>query len=171
LSKSQALLTKQETEITEEEIAFYEKYLFLGDIDKIKPFLQEMSMFWRSLDGLPIEPEDVFSGMLNIKDIRERTRYPTILDLKKHVTLRLIEKTYPVFGAFGKWADEEEHHFISYPKGEGRKEGVEIMKAKGMIAQGIAPIFLGELGQTKPQGKRRFWQRKPKQAESEFENQ
>ena len=170
MSKSQALLKPKEKEISEDEIAFYEKYLFLGDPDEIKPFLQEMSMFWRSLDGLPIEPEDVFSGMLNIKDIRERTRYPSILDLKKHVTLRLIEKTYPVFSAFGKWADEEEHHFISYPKGLGRKEGVEIMKAKGMIAQGIAPVFLGELSQTKAQTKQHFWQGKPKER-SEFENQ
>ena len=153
MSKAPALLTKEQKEITQAEIDFFIKYIFMADVDKLKPFLQGLSMFWRALDGLPVEPEDVFSGMLNIKDIRERTRYPTILDMKKHVTLRLIQKSYPVFSAFGKWAEEEEHHFISYPKGEGRKEGVEIMKAKGMIAQGIAPIFLGEAPQPKPQGR------------------
>ena len=149
---SKPLLTTEQKEITKKE-DFIIDMISLSDVDRLKPFLQGVSMLWRALDGQPIEPEDVFAGMLNIKDIRERTRYSTILDLKKHVTLHLIGDTYPIFASFKRWAIQEEHHFISYPKGEGRKEGVEIMKAKGMIAHGISPIFLGEIPQPKPKGR------------------
>jgi len=91
--------------------------------------------------------------MLNIKDIRERTRYPSILDLKRHTYLRLLAAKCPEASSCKKWAEEEAHSFISYPKGEGRKEGVEIMKAKGMIAQGVAPVFLGEIPTAQPKGR------------------
>jgi len=123
---------------------------------ELKNMLQVLSMLSRALEGQPIEPEDVFSGMLNIKDIRERTRFPSILDLKRHVFLRLLSWKFPYEARSCKeWADQEAHNFISYPKGEGRKEGVEIMKAKGMIAQGVAPIFLGEIPKTQ-ESKGRF---------------
>jgi len=93
---------------------------------------------------LVIKP-DIFSGMLNIKDIRERTRFPSYLDLRRHIYLRFLSFIVPEANdIINAWVDEEAHEFISYPKGEGRKEGVEILAAKGMKVQGIAPIFLGE---------------------------
>jgi len=102
-------------------------------------------MWVRARRGENIEPEDIFSGMLNIKDIRERTRFPSYLDLRRHIYLRFLSFIVPEANdIINAWVDEEAHEFISYPKGEGRKEGVEILAAKGMKVQGIAPIFLGE---------------------------
>lgn len=145
MSKSESLLTVEEKTISTEEEEFYEYCLqFLTDPEKLTPFLQGLSSYYRVLDGLPIEPEEVFSGLLQIKSLSERTRYPNILEMKKHVCCHLLSDIHPIFGAFEKWVNIEAKAFIGL-KGEGRKEGVEILKAKGMIAHGISPIFLGGL--------------------------
>jgi len=73
----------------------------------------------------------------------------------------MIHITYPWLKAYKRLADTEDEHSIGI-KGEGRKEAVEILKAKGMIAHGLSPIYLGQAPQQEPQ-KRRFWQRKPKE--------
>lgn len=149
----QELLPKEDKSISADELESLRWFLDPQNTEELKRMLQALSMLDRALEGQPIEPEDIFSGMLNIKDIRERTRYPSILDLKRHTYLRLLAAKCPEANACVKWADEEAHSFISYPKGEGRKEGVEIMKAKGMIAQGVAPVFLGEIPTAKPMGR------------------
>jgi len=118
LAKSESLLSKEEKTITKEEEEFYvDSMQFLTDPEKLTPFLQGLSQYYRVLDGLPIEPEQVFSGLLEIKSLEERTRYPNILEMKKHVTCHLIAETYPIFDAFGKWADTEAKAFIGL-KGE-----------------------------------------------------
>lgn len=147
------LLPIEDKTISADELKSLRWFLNPKNTEELKRMLQALSMLDRALEGQPIEPEDIFSGMLNIKDIRERTRYPSILDLKRHTYLRLLAAKCPEASACVKWADEEAHSFISYPKGEGRKEGVEIMKAKGMIAQGVAPVFLGELPAAQPKGR------------------
>lgn len=152
----QELLPKEAKIISPTEMDTLRDLLKPEHSEQLKLMLQAMSMMSRALEGQPIEPEDIFSGMLNIKDIRERTRYPSILDLKRHTYLRLLSGKCPEARACVIWADEEAHSFISYPKGEGRKEGVEIMKAKGMIAQGVAPVFLGEIPTSTPQPKSRL---------------
>jgi len=149
----QELLPKEAKIISKDELETLRWFLDPKNSEELKRLLQALSMVDRALEGQPIEPEDIFSGMLNIKDIRERTRYPSILDLKRHAYLRLLADKCPEASACKKWADEEAHSFISYPKGEGRKEGVEIMKAKGMIAQGVAPVFLGEIPTAQPKGR------------------
>jgi len=152
LAKSESLLSKEEKTITKEEEEFYVYSMqFLTDPEKLTPFLQGLSQYYRVLDGLPIEPEKVFSGLIEMKTIQERTRYPNVLELKKDVTCRLISDYDLIFYAFEKWANLSAKAFIGL-KGEGRKEGVEILKAKGMIAQGISPIFLGR-AQSEPEKK------------------
>lgn len=163
LAKSESLLKPEEKEVSEEEIEYIYSLLVDPELqNELKTLLQNYSMLVRARKGESIEPEDIFSGMLNIKDIRERTRFPSYLDLRRHIYLRFLSLIVPeASDLFKAWADEEGHEFISYPKGEGRKEGVEIMKAKGMIMQGIAPIFLGEQRVAeKPKG--RFQQLKEK---------
>ena len=150
---SKQLLQTDEKTISTDELKSLRWFLEPKNTEELKRILQALSMLDRALEGQPIEPEDIFSGMLNIKDIRERTRYPSILDLKRHAYLRLLAAKCPEASACKKWAEEEAHSFISYPKGEGRKEGVEIMKAKGMIAQGVAPVFLGEIPMAQPKGR------------------
>lgn len=152
MASSESLLTVEEKTITVEEEEFYIRSMqFLTDPDKLAPFLQGLSQYYRTLDGLPIEPEKVFSGLLEMKTIQERTRFPNVLEMNKDVTCRLIANTYPVFGAFENWANLSAKAYIGL-RGEGRKEGVEILKAKGMIAQGISPIFLGR-GPSEPEKK------------------
>lgn len=139
------LLQQDEKTLTAEELEAFQKTLDTSDPESLRPFFEIWSMLNRSLEGKPIDPEEVFQGYLNVKDIRERTRFPSLLDLKRHVFLRTFEKYTPEAKPFKDWADEEAYNFISYPKGEGRKEGIEIMKAKGMIMQGVAPVFMGDL--------------------------
>jgi len=144
--KTLALLSEEDKKLNEKDFALLHYFLFNPEQeDMVRRHLQTLSMTERARRGESIEPEDVFSGMLNIKDIRERTRFPSYLDLRRHIYLRFLSHIVPEAGdIINAWVDEEAHEFISYPKGEGRKEGVEILAAKGMRVQGIAPIFLGE---------------------------
>jgi len=144
--KTLALLSEEDKKLNEEDFALLNFFLFDPQReDEFRKLLQALSMTVRARRGESIEPEDIFSGMLNIKDIRERTRFPSYLDLRRHIYLRFLSYIAPeVSDIINAWVDEEAHEFISYPKGEGRKEGVEILAAKGMKVQGIAPIFLGE---------------------------
>jgi len=144
--RQQGLLKEKDKQITTKELHYFLGFILDPEYEEDwRRFLQHYSMWVRAEEGESIEPEDVFSGMLNIKDIRERTRFPSYLDLRRHIYLRFLAKIVPeASDIFESWADEEAHEFISYPKGEGRKEGVEILAAKGMKVRGIAPIFLGE---------------------------
>lgn len=140
---SESLLTQAQKEPTEDEIKFYTDLLAYMDPEKLKPVLEAMSMLWRVLEGKPLDIDELFSGLLNVKSKIERTRYPNLTFSAKHVTLRLMGKHYPGFmKPYEDWAESEDEHLIAV-EGEGRKEGVEILKAKGMLAQGISPVFLG----------------------------
>lgn len=167
-------MTMQQTiqiEKTEEEkkqlLAFFEKL----DKDLLKGVAEAISMMVRAFEGRPVEPEDVISRLTNVKNILERSRFPTYPLLAKQVYLRLIAEFHPECKAFAKWADREAEALISY-KGLSREEYVEMTKA---ATQGEpTQVFYGERkGMVSQEPRRHFWQRKPKapKEETEFENQ
>lgn len=147
-----SLLTKEEKSLDTKEIDIFGLLVDADEQEKIKLWLQNLSMLDRALDGKPIEPTDIISGLINLKDIRERSRFPTILDVKAQTYKRLLAEKIPECKAFEEWANQEAHALISL-KGESRKEGVEMAKAQGMIMSGVAPVFLGEMPSGQPKGR------------------
>ena len=83
----------------------------------------------RGAQGLPPE-DDIFSGLIDVNDIRERTRLPTLHDVYGQEYLRLL-------GHYGgdEWkickdiADLDGHLFISL-EGEQRKEAILMQRSE-----------------------------------------
>lgn len=93
---------------------FEEKMLKLG---------KGLKNLMRGMQGLPPEGEDQFSGMINVKDIRERTRL-NLHQIYSHAYMRLAGAFYPdIMKDWVTVAEEEEHLFISQD-GEQRKEAI-----------------------------------------------
>ena len=143
--------------------------LQLKDFDKneIKEIAGTISLLMKAIDGSPIEPDDIIRELINLKDIRERSRFPTYPILAKNVYLRLIAKYHPEAEACLEYAHQEAHSLISY-KGESRKEAVEMRKAPQPTGQDQTIMYHSPMQPAQP--KRRFWQRKQK-IETEFSNQ
>ncbi len=78
--------------------------------------------------GQPID-DDVFSGLLNIKDTRERTRLNEH-DVLGHSAMRIMADNWPVeMGIWDQIADMEDVYFIA-KDGEQRKEAILMTRAK-----------------------------------------
>lgn len=84
----------------------------------------------RAMKGLSPEEND-FQGLINVKDIRERTRLENA-DVLSHSAMRLAKDIDPLFGFFNKIADMEDPYFIS-EDGEGRKEAILQAQAKAKL--------------------------------------
>jgi len=129
---------------------------------------EAISMMVRAFEGKPVEYQDIITRLTNVKNILERSRFPTYPLLAKQVYLRLIAKYNPQAQSCKDWADLEAEALIEY-RGQGREEYVEMTKAISSV-ETEQQFYLGDRKTEQPKTKRRFWQRKPKE-ESEFENQ
>ena len=82
----------------------------------------------RAMQGLSAD-EDVFSGLLNVKDIRERTRIDT-RNVYRHTYMRMLANNGgEEWKIMEDWAVMEEHLFIS-ENGEERREAILMTRAK-----------------------------------------
>jgi len=162
------------TIVTEREKQELLKFFEQLDTATLKSVAEAISMMVRAFEGRPIEPEDIITRLTNVKNILERSRYPTYPLLAKQVYLRLIAKYNPAAYACRDWADLESQALISY-KGLSREEYVEMTRA-ATAARTEQEFYFGEMPSIPQQAKvkRRWWQRllpaKPKE-ESEFEHE
>jgi len=154
----------------EELLKFFEKL----DTNMLKSLAEAISMMVRAFEGRPVEPEDIITRLTNVKNILERSRFPTYPLLAKQVYLRLIALYAPEAYPCRDWADLEAQALISY-KGLSREEYVEMTRATS-VARAEQEFYFGEMptvhAEAKP--KRSFWQRlrgRPKPEESEFVHQ
>lgn len=128
-----------------------------------------VSRLARGFEGKAIEPKDIITRFTNVKNILERSRFPTYPLLAKQVYLRLIAKYHPECYHFKDWANLEAEALISY-KGLSREEYVDSIKAATRV-DSEQQFYLGERKAAEPEKRKtRFWSRKPKE-QSEFENQ
>ena len=132
---------------------------------KLKRFLREVAegilALKRGMQGLPIDP-DTFSGLINPKDIRERTRLGKT-DIWGHSLMRLVSKTWgEEWGVWENIADMEDHYYIS-EGGEGRKEGIEMTKAKTQEIRIGGALSVPTSTTEKKKEKKHFWQRGEKE--------
>ena len=94
-------------------------------LDSVTEFIRKLK---RAMQGLSAD-EDVFSGLLNVKDIRERTRLDT-RNVYRHNYMRMLAANGgEEWKIMEDWADMEEHLFIS-ENGEERREAILMTRAK-----------------------------------------
>jgi len=153
-----------QVELTKEERQQLLKFFEQLDTETLKATFEAISMMVRAFEGRPIEPEDVITRLTNVKNILERSRFPTYPLLAKQVYLRLIAKYNPQAYACRDWADMEAEALIEY-RGQGRTEYVEMTRE----------FYFGEMPRVPVQGEKKrfgFLRRKPSSREqSEFEHQ
>jgi hypothetical protein len=147
----------------------------LETIDLLKQHMKEDEDFKRELTkialiikaskGLPIDPDSIITQLTDIKNILERTRFPTYPILAKHVYLRMMAKYILGADSCLEWSKEEASALISY-KGQSRSETVEMNKAPQPTSG--QQFYLNERTPQVQEGKRHFWSRGPKKEESEF---
>jgi hypothetical protein len=102
----------------------------------------------RAAKGLGAD-EDVFYGLINAKDIRERTRLDET-GLLSHSAMRIAAQAWPEFAMFQKIAEMEDPYYIS-EDGEGRKEGILLRQAQSKIDSNLIlnmPNTQGGVAQT-----------------------
>jgi len=120
----------------------------------------------RALDGKPIEPSDMISKLTNVKNILERSDFPTYPLLQEQIYCRLVSAKYGLT-IFKKYAETKAEALISY-KRQSRKENVEMTKR---LASPEQMLVFGDQTPQLPQPKKRFWQRGKKKEETEFVQQ
>jgi len=162
------LITERETQLSEKEREeLFEK---LSDPKEFKKYAEQISLLIRAFDGRPMEDDSLITKLTDVKNILERSRFPTYPILGKQEYLRLIAKYNPQAQACKDWAEFEAQALISY-KGQGREEYVDMTKSAQIIPE--TPLYLGEQQkpgiQQQPQ-KKGFWSRlrRPAKTESEF---
>jgi len=95
--------------------------------NEIKEYAEIIRIVQRAAKGLSPE-DDVFQGLINVKDIKERTRLDENA-LLSHSAMRLAGEQWPELKLFQEIAEMEDPYFISL-EGEGRKEGILLQQAK-----------------------------------------
>lgn len=95
--------------------------------EEIKKYIEIFRLVQRAAKGLGAD-DDVFLGLINAKDIRERTRLDEAA-LLSHSAMRVAGKNWPLFSMFDQIADMEDPYYIS-EDGEGRKEGILLRQAQ-----------------------------------------
>jgi len=117
---------------------------------KLRNIAEGIRCVVRGMQGLPIE-EDAFSGLLDVKDIRERTRVD-IQNIFSHSYMRLLANYGgDEWGIMEDVAEMEDHYFIA-EDGEQRKEAILMTKAKTEVRLPDQPISIQKV-ETKPSEK------------------
>jgi len=97
---------------------------------QIEQIAETIRLLMRAVKGL--EPiEDHYLSLINIKDIRERTRLEETA-LLSHSAMRVVSAEYPEMALFAKIADMEDPYYIS-EDGLGRQEAIAIQNAKARV--------------------------------------
>lgn len=117
----------------------------------IAPFLEKIAdpirRIVRAAKGLPLD-DDVYSGLIDVKDIKERTRVSTH-NIYRHTYMR----TLALEGGTEEWrilkdlAEMEDHYFIS-EEGEQRKEAILMKRMTTDVT--VQPVAIPQV-ETRPQ--------------------
>ncbi len=155
-------MAEEDTEITVEE-----KDETTGEWEDISKELENIAKLKRAFEGKPPDPQDIITRLTNVKNILERSRFPTYPLLSKQIYLRLIGKYIPEASACLEWAEREAEALISY-KGLSREEFTEQMKHIAG-AREDQQFFIGDMVSGRTPGRfARFRKPKKREAPSEF---
>jgi hypothetical protein len=102
-----------------------------------KPLSEFVRVLKRAWQGLTID-EDQYSGLLNVKDSRERTRLSEH-DVYGHSLMELAANHYEELSIWGEIAKEEDIYFIAL-EGEQRKEAILMQRARAEVTMAGQPL-------------------------------
>lgn len=131
-------------------------------IDLIKQNLDVLSMLIRAFEGQDINPEnDIITRLINIKNILERSNFPSMPIINFQVYCRLVAKYHPELEAFQQWANYQAEALKSY-KALSSEQYVDMVKStSGLPAQPLTNINLNPMAQQQQQ-KRGLFRRAPR---------
>ena len=130
--------------------------------EKLKKLAEPIRRLVRAARGQSID-EDIFSGLINVKDARERTRLSEH-DVYGHSAMQLIADWYRVEMGFWKDIAEMEDSYMISLDGEQRKEAILMARARTQVSLAPTPLAVQvpEV-KTKPEEakeeKKGFWRR------------
>jgi len=101
-----------------------------SEYEELKKLAEIIRIVQRAVKGMGAD-EDVFLGLINAKDIRERTRLSEVA-LLSHSAMRSAADIWPELKLMGILAEMEDPYYIS-EDGEGRKEGILLRQAQSKI--------------------------------------
>lgn len=155
--------------LTKEELEYLQSINMNMDLNKFLDYANKLSIITRATAGKPVEQTSIYDKLIDIKDVKERSRYPTYPILSLIVYLENIYAFNIEAKACKTWADTLSKALISY-KGQSRSEFVDMSKAPQPAQQ---EFYLGASRAEEPQPmkKAHFWSRPPKQEQSEFDTE
>lgn len=99
--------------------------------------LEVLAMMIRAFEGKEVNPEnDVITRLINVKNILERSNFPSMNIINFQVYCRLVAFYHPECEPFRKWADFQAESLKSY-KALSSEQYVEMFKAQN--SPGLAP--------------------------------
>lgn len=129
-------------------LQFFEKL----DLQMLKNTAEAISMFVRAFEGEAIEPSDIIRDLINVRNIIERSNFPSYPVITRQVYLRLVAKYNKNYKAYEDWMDIEAQALKSY-KGKSTEQYVEIAKAKMASEAGQNIIFGTQVGKAEEKKK------------------
>lgn len=91
--------------ITPEKENFMEAIL-KADPKEFQKICEILSMMFRAFEGKDVNPDnDPITRLINVKNILERSNFPTMPHITFQVYTRLIAETHPELEAFKTWAN------------------------------------------------------------------
>jgi len=142
------------------------------EIEAIRQNLDVLSMLIRAFEGKEVNPEnDVITRLINVKNILERSNFPSMPIINFQIYCRLVTKYHPELTAFKDWADYQAEALKSY-KALSSEQYVEMMKAQlGYIPPPQSSTNISLAQPQQQQQKRGLLRRGNKPEKSEFENE
>lgn len=141
------------------------KSIIAADIGTIRKHLQVISMMHRAFNGRDIDEKDHISKLIDVSEILERSRFPSMAIINFQVYCRLVSKYHPELESFKDWADIQAHALISY-QGQNREEYVKMYAAQqgaGAAQTAINLMSPQQRALNEQAKKKHWWSRKPKQ--------
>jgi hypothetical protein len=103
-------------------------------IEQIRKFFSIFSMMIQAFEGKDLNPDnDVITRLINVKNILERSNFPSMSIINFQVYCRLVAHYHPELDAFKKWADFQAESLKSL-EGLSSEQYVEMMKAQNGYA-------------------------------------
>lgn len=169
---TQVLAPQEQKEETKQEVFNIETLISKEKLELIRQNLDIISMLIRAFEGKDVNPEhDVITRLINVKNILERSNFPTMPLINFQVYCRLVAKYHPELECFKDWADLQAEALKSY-KALSSEQYVEMMKAlQGVAPQPQSSTNINFPGQQAQQQKRGLFRRGPKPEKAEFENE
>lgn len=101
---AQTLEQPQQTQSKEQQTLIQQ--ISQANPDEIRKMFEVLSMMIQAFEGKDLNPEnDMITRLINVKDILERSNFPTETEIKFQVYARLVAQYHPELKAFESWAN------------------------------------------------------------------